>query len=142
MIGAASILGRISEGFLLDRFPGNLIGGASLLLPVLACASIYWSEGSVFSAFVIAFLLGLALGSETNVVAYLSTRYFGMRSYGVLFGVIVSLISLGAGVGPFFSSAVYDITGNYNIVMGVVAIICFIFSFLIMKLGRYPNFRA
>lgn len=139
LIGIASICGRVGEGYLLDRFPASIVASLSLCLPIVACAIIYLFDGSLYLAAIIALILGLSLGSETNIIAYLSAKHFGLTSYGVLFGTIVGLINLGAGSGPYFASRIYDGTGGYDYVLLVVAIICMAFSVLIFRLGRAPT---
>ena len=57
-------------------------------------------------------MIGLSAGAEIGVLAYLIPRYFGLRHFGLLFGVMNGLITLGLGVGPFFAGYLYDRFGN------------------------------
>jgi predicted MFS family arabinose efflux permease len=139
LVGIGSIAGRLIEGFLLDRFPGALVGSISLLLPIAAGSMMLSFDGSALSASAIALVLGLALGAETNILAYLTSRYFGVSSFGSLFGIIVGCINFGAGVGPLLAGLVYDATGTYQSVLWGVMAISVVCSALIMTLGPYPK---
>ncbi|WP_162527115.1 MFS transporter [Sphingomonas solaris] len=138
-IGISSIVGRITAGLLLDRLNGNIIAGVSVLLPIASCALLLMAPGSAPVSFVAAIILGLCLGSELDAVAYLATRHFGMRSFGVLFGTISGLLALATGVGPLLVSAVYDTTGSYMPVLWAYVPLCLIAAGLFFTLGAYPD---
>lgn len=38
------------------------------------------------------------MGSEVDVVAYLTSRYFGLRQYGLVFGILISVYGFAVGV--------------------------------------------
>lgn len=140
-IGIASICGRILTGLLLDRYPGSLIGGISFALPIVACGLLLSLDGSLGLAVAAAIIIGFSLGAETDVVAYLASRYFGLRNYGFLFGIIASLLGLGAGVGPMLAGLSFDYFGSYQ-QMIIATIPAFaIGGILIGSLGPYPTFE-
>ena len=112
-IGICSILGRLSGGFLLDRYSGPMIGFVSCALPVLSGPVLLLNHSAGAAVFAAA-MVGLSAGSEIGVLAYLIPRYFGVRHFGLLFGVMNGLITLGLGVGPFFAGYLFDRFGNYN----------------------------
>ncbi len=141
-IGISSITGRLLGGFLIDRIDGRWVAGAAFLLPSVACLLLLAMSGgdiSYVGGIAIAILVGLSVGAEIEVIAYLTTRYFGLANYGVIFGTIIAFLSLGAGLGPLAGSVVFDATGSYWIaVLGVVPV--FVLStILIASLGRYPE---
>lgn len=140
IVGFTSIAGRLCDGFFLDRYRGNIVGAASLLMPLVACVLIYGFDGSKAMAAAIALALGFALGAETSVVAYLATRYLGMRNYGILFGLLAGLINLGAGWGPVVAGAVYDAFGSYDRMLMAAGGLSVLFSLLVLRMGRYPEF--
>ena len=139
-VGIASMAGRLFEGILLDRFRPQPIASVSLLMLFVTCLFVHFYDGSAVMASFIAVSLGLALGAETNIVAYLATRYLGMRNYGVLFGILAALINLGAGVGPLAAGAIYDTFGNYDIIIIAAVCISLFFSITVSQFGKYPDF--
>ncbi|MGD9541037.1 MAG: MFS transporter [Parvularculaceae bacterium] len=142
VIGLASMTGRLATGFLLDRIDGRIIGGISYSTPIITCLLMLQFDGTFEQALVLAVITGLSLGAEIDVLAYLASRYFGLRNYGTLYGTIVGLTTLGGGVGPLIAGFIYDTTGGYSL-----ALMLFIPAFLaaalmIVSLGRYPVFAA
>jgi ABC-type dipeptide/oligopeptide/nickel transport system permease subunit len=41
----------------------------------------------------------VTVGAEVDVIAYLASRHFGLKNFGVLFGVIISALTLGVAFG-------------------------------------------
>jgi predicted MFS family arabinose efflux permease len=113
LIGIFSIFGRLSTGVLLDRFPASLVGGGVFLLPVAACALLIVGDGSVAGAIGAAALVGLTLGAEIDVIVYLTTQHFGLRSFGALYGGLLGALSIGTATGPLGASRIFDATGTY-----------------------------
>ena len=138
-IGITSTIGRVLEGLLLDRFKGPAIGAVSQLVPVLACLLILFVPPSAGWAFAIALILGTAVGSEVNILAYLTSRYFGVRHYGVLFGIVYSMVIVGGGLGPLLAGTIFDRTGNYDLLAWAVIPLCVACALLILMLGPYPE---
>jgi MFS family permease len=75
-------------------------------------------------------------------VPYLASRYFGMRSYGRLFGIATIAYAVGAGLGPWLAGRTFDLTHSYrlfllgNIPLALIAIL------LCATMGPYPVFRT
>jgi MFS family permease len=68
-------------------------------------------------------LLGFAGGVEVDLLAYLVARYIGVRNYGVVYGTIFGLFSIGAGAGPTLLGYAYDRTGSYSLIMRIAALL-------------------
>lgn len=139
-IGVTTVIGRLTGGYLLDRLNGNLIAAASLLLTVVACALLLAFPPTVPVAIVAVLLLGFSMGAELDAVAYLMTRHFGLKSFGVLFGTLGGLQALATGSGPFLVNGIYDATGSYRLALMLFIPICLLGAVLFLSLGRYPDF--
>jgi len=44
--------------------------------------------------------LGLAAGTEVDMIGFLTSRYFGLRYFGELYGYIFAIFSAGAALAP------------------------------------------
>ncbi|MBV1917307.1 MAG: MFS transporter [Sphingomonadaceae bacterium] len=140
LIGVSTIVGRLSGGYLLDRVNGRIIGGISLLLPVLSVGLVLANPGSIPAATVAVLILGLSLGVELDCVAYLATRHFGLRHFGTIFGVISGMLAFTSGAGPFLVNLSYDITGGYELALKTYVPMSLFGSALFFSMGRYPVF--
>ncbi len=140
MIGLALMAGRVVTGFLLDRIWAPLVCLPILLIPALAS---YWLMGSGTeqqTIYLAAFMLGFAAGAESDLIAYLASRYFGMANYGKIYGMLYMPFGIASAVSPVLYGRVRDVTGNYD---GMLFAAMFLFAggaVLLITLGRYPVF--
>lgn len=80
LVGVFSIVGRLGTGVLLDRYRAAVVGAAAFLLPVVACALLLFAGANRAAQSVAAAVVGLTLGSEVDVIVYLTTRHFGLKN--------------------------------------------------------------
>jgi MFS family permease len=113
LIGLFSIIGRLGTGLLLDRFPGSLVGAAAFLLPAAGCLCLLFAGNNFLGQAVAASLIGLTLGAEIDVVVYLTSQHFGLKSFGGLYGGLLAALSIGTATGPLCASAIFDRFGSY-----------------------------
>lgn len=114
LVGIFSIIGRLGTGFLLDRFPGHLIGAIAFLVPMLGCSLLLLDGTNPVYQAIAAAAFGLTLGSEVDVVAYLAAKYFGLKNFGALYGALVMALSMGTAFGPLSAGALFDSFGSYT----------------------------
>lgn len=122
LIGVFSIVGRLGTGYLLDKFPGHLVGAVAFVTPILACLLLIHDGSNPISQAVAAAIFGLTLGSEVDVIAYLSAKHFGLKNFGALYGAVVMALSLGTAFGPLGAGAIYDHYGSYSPFLIITAI--------------------
>jgi MFS family permease len=112
--GLASIAGRLGTGVLLDRFRASIVGSVIFLLPIAGCLILMTSGASVTGATLAALFIGLTLGAEVDVIVYLVTRHFGLKSFGALYGGLLAALSIGTATGPIAAAAIFDTFGDYT----------------------------
>ncbi len=139
LVGVFAIAGRLGTGLLLDRFAGHVVGAVVFLLPVVACLLLWFDGANTAIQMLAAALLGLTLGAEVDVIAYLATRYLGLRNFGALFGAMVGAMALGIALGPLAASAVYDAFGSYSHFLLITMVAMAVSSVSVATLGR-PRF--
>jgi sugar phosphate permease len=137
-IGASAGIGRLLIGALIDRFWAPAVALPFLALPALSCLFLGQAEISVTLAVISAVIVGFAFGAETDLMAFLIARYFGLKSYGRLYGLIYVCYGLAAGISPFVFGAVFDATGSYTPVLNGAAVTFVLGALLLLALGRYP----
>jgi predicted MFS family arabinose efflux permease len=139
--GIAGIAGKLLTGVLLDRFRPNWIGGLTLGAAAITFALL--TEGlSSPAAIVIALMVnGYAAGTKTQITGFLTASYGGMKSFGVVYGVMAACMAAAAGLGPLVAGAVYDLTGGYELFLIAGAIGCALGGVLIISLPKYPKWE-
>jgi len=136
VLGIATIAGRIFSGYLLDRIFAPYVTILFLLVPFLGVLA--FGGGLNFGLpFIAAFLIGIGIGGELDLMAFLISRYFGLRFFGALYGLLTGIFYIGAKGGPFLVNVIFEKTGSYNLVLVVAAIIMPIASLMIWRLGPY-----
>jgi cyanate permease len=101
-------------GFLLDRIHGPYVAAAFFLAPLMGIVLL---QASRQEAAVGTVLVGIGLGAEVDLIAFLLSRYLGMRSFGEIYGYFFAIFMLGAGLGPFVMGVSFDRTGSYNLML-------------------------
>ncbi len=139
LVGLTAIIGRLSIGALLDRMDGRIIAAICVSLPMLAILLLIQLPGSLAAAAAAVLILGFSLGAELDIVAYLTSRYFGRENFGFLFGTIGGMLGFVSGNGPVALNRVYDVTGSYTPALWAAIPICLLSATLFLCLGRYPE---
>jgi MFS family permease len=97
--GVAMFVGRLASGVILDRYFAPRVTAGITLLSILGLALlVIETEGAM--VYVAAALLGLGLGSEMDAAAYLTSRAFGQRSFGAIYGSMTLAYGLASAIGP------------------------------------------
>jgi len=141
LVGLFSIAGRLLTGLLLDRFRAALVGAAVFLLPILACALLLLTGSTRPAQMLAAAIIGLTLGSEVDVIVYLTTRHFGLKHFGTIYGGLLTALSIGTAFGPLAAAAVHDRTGNYEPFL-LLTIVCMAAASLALASLPAPAFAG
>ena len=80
---------------------------------------------------------GLALGAEVDLIAYLISRYLGMKAFGEIYGYLFAIFLLGSGLGPFLMGLSFTKTGSYGTAIVAFGIGLVVASALILFFGPY-----
>jgi predicted MFS family arabinose efflux permease len=142
LIGLSVIVGRVFGGWLIDRFWAPAVAAVLLGAPAAACLILAGPALDYREAMLSIVLIGLAAGAEYDLLAFLVARYFGMKSYGGIYGVLYSCFALGAGVGPVVFGANFDRTHAYAESLHLAAGMFLGPALVILLLGRYRNFES
>jgi MFS family permease len=136
LFGGGLLVGRTGSGYLLDRFFAPRVAAV-----IFGCAAagigLLRITNSQELAFAAAFVIGLGLGAEVDIMAYLTSRYFGLRSFGTIYGFIFAGFGLAGGLGAYLMGAAFDAAGSYALALGLFCIGTFIGAALMLRLGPY-----
>lgn len=139
VVGAGLLVGRVGVGFLLDRIWGPAVAFPVLCLPALACFFLMGTATDVGLITLAAFLLGFAAGAESDLIAFLAARYFGMAHFGRIYGMLYMPFGLCSAISPLIYGIVRDLAGSYDPMLTVAAGLFVIGGALLLTMGRYPG---
>jgi MFS family permease len=138
-VGMGLLVGRVGVGFLLDRFWGPAVAFPVLCLPAVGCYFLMGTAPADMTTTMAAFLLGFAAGAESDLIAFLAARYFGMAHFGRIYGMLYMPFGLASAVSPVIYGLVRDKSGSYDPILMVAMFVFVVGGALLLLLGRYPD---
>jgi len=107
-----SIIGRFGFGWLGDIFDKRYVmAGAYSLTGVGLLAFSYAQTTWLISPFLILFPLSFGAFVLRGAIV---REYFGMASFGKIFGIVMGIAAVGGAMGPFLAGLTYDTFGSYH----------------------------
>ncbi len=136
----AGIPGVLLAGYLMDKIPSAkvaapfhlLTAAAAVLLMIVTPA--YGGQPLLLAGrclFTFAFAAALPLS------AYMMTRFFGLKAYASIYGLLVGIQALIASWAPLAFSRIYDVTHSYRIGYEAWAVACVAATLIYLILPRY-----
>ncbi len=134
VFGFALLFARVFIGFIIDHLFAPRVMQAVSVGGALAC--VLYAVMPDY-AIVSAILLGLLLGAEFDVLAFLIKRYFGAAAYGRIYGVIFAVFYLGSGLGIAALSMSRQHFGDYVVGLYMAAGVLVACAVLASFMPRY-----
>lgn len=137
-IGIAAAAGALLSGILVDRFWAPAVAFTLNVLPAIGCLLLFSDQvpPSLFYGAVL--LIGLGLGAEIDIVAFMIARYFGLGSYATIYGLSTLGIGLITAFGTPLIGWAYDAFGNYDAALVVSSVSFCVAALFYLAMGRYP----
>ena len=139
--GASQIVGRFAMGFLVDRYSAPPLATAAAAISAVAFVGLQWQTPGFAAAMALIFAAGLMNGAEHDLLPYLTSRLFGLKAYGEVYGSLLVLALLGTATGIVGFGRLHDATGGYGIALGIAAGALAGAGLLFLTLGRTPPAR-
>ena len=136
LMGIVGIVARISAGFLLDHFSARALGVAVFTLPVLGCGLMLAEAPSHLVLALAVASFGITIGAEYDVVFYLVSRHFGLRSFASLMGGLLTAGALGGAVAPLIAGGLHDRFGGYDEMLVLLMVLMGAGALAIATMGR------
>ena len=127
-IGAISIVGRLVIGFSSDRFGCRKSMMICCTVFVISFAVLLMA-GEFWMLTLFAVVYGFAHGGFATLISPLVGELFGLRSHGVILGIVIFCGTIGGAAGPILAGYLFDATGSYQssffvcIAMGITGLI-------------------
>jgi len=142
MVGVLAVVSRLTVGWIFDKVQHPAVGTISIALPIMPALVLLLVEPGIGMAILAIALLGIAIGGEYDAVIYLSSRFFGVKAFGFLFGIVASLMLAGVALGPLLAGLVFDHSRSYDIYYAATIPVSLLAGLLVATLGRYPDHEA
>jgi len=151
LTGLAVLGGRVIGGFLIDRFWAPAVAFVFLASPAIALWMLGQPGLDANAATIAILMIGFGAGVEYDFMAYMVSKYFGMKAYSAIYGAIYGFFALGAGLGPSIMTDIADGRGihflginlgilpgqDWNFALTSAAIILFVSTIPLLFLGKY-----
>jgi MFS family permease len=136
VLGTALMIGRVASGYLLDRVFAPrvamwIFGAAAFGIALLQTAA------GTRLVFLAVFLIGLGIGAEVDIIAYLTSRYFGLRAFGEIYGYAFASYTVAGALGPWLMGLGFDHSGSYGSVLVGFFLATSLAVVLMTRLGPY-----
>jgi MFS family permease len=135
-VGLSTMAGRLISGYLVDRIFAPFVAAFFFLLP---CLGIYLL-GSTISPVLGIISLGLASGTEIDMIGFLTSRYFGLKRFGQLYGYLFASFVVGSAIGPYMMGLAFERLHSYEPALWTFGAFMLLATAAILSLGpyRYP----
>jgi MFS family permease len=137
-MGASSLLGRLSTGWILDRFFAPRVGFCLLSIAALGTYVLAGAH-SLTMGVIAAAMIGFGMGAEADVTPYILSRYLGLRSFATLYGFTWTAYAIAGAVGPILMGRAFDATGSYTALLTQLAIGTFLIAALLLLMPGYER---
>ena len=142
LLTGSSIIGRLSAGWLGDKINIRYAGAGFMALSGVAMFAflIITSIKNEWLMYVFAVCFGIGYGGMTPLMAVITSKMFGTKAFGVIYGWVLLIGVIGNGVGPTITGYLYDVLGSYIwafTICGAIALL----SAVLFLLARQPKPR-
>ena len=135
-MGGASLLGRLVTGWLLDRFFAPWVAFSLLTISAFGVYLLSTAHSLPVGSLAAA-LIGLGMGGEADITPYLLSRYFGFRSFSMLYGFTWTSYAIAAAIGPVLMGKAFDISASYQAFLVKLSAVTLASACLMLLLPRY-----
>jgi MFS family permease len=141
LMAVSSVIARMGIGALFDYFFAPRISIIAFLAAAGGLILMMVSSAS-WPCYVFAITMGFGSGAESDVLGYLTSRYFGLKAFGRVYGIVFGGFMLGTAVSPYFFGAIFDRTGSYHVALGISAALILVLCLLLALLPRFPALNS
>ncbi|MBU1374488.1 MAG: MFS transporter [Alphaproteobacteria bacterium] len=117
LYAALVLIGRLTVGHLLDRFWAPAVGAIALAAPILGLLAFLPADGALWLMIGGIALIAVAQGAEGDILAYFTSRFWGLKAFGAIFGVLGLVLGVSVAVGGMLGGFLFDRMGDYRVVL-------------------------
>jgi MFS family permease len=136
VLGISIVAARVIIGFIMDRFFAPFVAAICFLVSAIGVTLL--ATGAVDSlAFFAAVFIGFSMGAEMDMLAFLTSRYFGVENFGQVYGILFTSFLIGTSAGPVAFGLAFESSGSYIWVLILSIVLMLVSTATTAKLPRY-----
>jgi MFS family permease len=123
LIGVGNVVGGITLGDVADRIGNRRILAIGFILMGISIF-VLLPNTEIWIFFVAALIFGIGNGASGVAEPTIVAELFGLKSHGVILGVVSFLFTVGGAIGPLVTGHLFDISGNYDTAFLISGLVC------------------
>jgi MFS family permease len=137
--GLMLIAGRVLAGYMLDKIFASYIAIFFLVCPMIGIAILGFGLTGV-GPMIGTVLLGMGVGAEHDLAAFMISRYFGVKAFGAMHGLLFVFAGIAVALGSILLGWCYQLRHSYSAGLVFFEILLGISIVIMAFLGpyRYP----
>ena len=139
LIGAMSVLGIMVISIMSDRIGVKRSLTFSFVIVSIALFWILMAK-SIWMFYLFAIIFGFGYGGVVVQQSPIVAELFGLKSHGLLLGIVMAIAMTGGSFGVFVGGKIFDLTASYQLAFLSCALLSVIGLILVLSL-RPPNFE-
>jgi MFS family permease len=116
LVGACSLAGGLTAGYLGDRFSRKNVLATVYLLRGLSFAVLLQAH-DLPTLYLGSFILGISWTSTGALTSAIAADKFGLRHLGTIYGTMFTIMPIGTGIGAYLAGVVYEWRHGYELTL-------------------------
>jgi MFS family permease len=134
VLAVAAMLSRLVVGRMLDLPKPGRSAAAIIAVAAIGGATLLLAPSGLIATTLAVILIGCSIGAELDVMSYFCARFFGIRHYGALYGMLSAFFYVGVATGAMSYSVIRTKTGSYNLAVMETTVLLFVAAILLWTL--------
>lgn len=137
-IGGTQIVGQIVLGIVADRIGNKQVYVIGF---ILMSAALFWLAPAreMWMLYLFATVFGFAHAGIGSAESPLVAVLFGLRSHGLLLGIVRLSVTFGGAIGPLLAGYIFDVTESYKLAFMMCAVVVIIGLILTLVLKSFTS---
>lgn len=141
-LGVSMIVGTAAYGLIGDVVPARIITAVLVAMPAITCLMLLQPAASTLRPLIAVSVFGVSAGAQMPANTYLTTRYFGMRSFGALTGFMSIASAAATAIAPFIAGVIFDRTASYSFLLVAGIPLVLLAALVLLSLDKNTQFGA
>jgi MFS family permease len=114
LVGACSLAGGLTAGYLGDRFSRKNVLATVYLLRGLSFAILLQAH-DLPTLYLGSFVLGISWTSTGALTSAIAADKFGLKHLGTIYGTMFTIMPIGTGIGAYLAGVIYEARHGYEL---------------------------